>query len=165
MGALNSQVLWLLANREKIFRYFFIPQFICAIPFLWFGYATGKVHAHLLFKGTTTTGAVVAVVPVHFSSRSSSSLDSSTAYEPVVSFTAGSDEFRFQEWKATRIAPSIGVRLPVIYDPSDPEIAMVDRGYLNYLPWVPFSAIGVFLFLVALKGLLKVLFSQVSQPN
>jgi len=156
MGTTNSQVLWLIENREKIFRYFFIPQFIAAIPFLWFGYATGKVHTHLLFKGAATTGTVVAVVPVKFSSRSSS-LDSSTSYEAVVSFTSGNDEFRFQEWKATPIAPSIGTRVPVIYDPADPDVAMVDRGLRNYLPWAPFAAIGALLFLVALKGLLTLL--------
>lgn len=159
MGMTNSHVLWLIANRERIFRYFFIPQFIAAIPFLWFGYATGKVHTHLLFKGAATTGTVVAVVPVQFSSRSSSSL-SSTAYESVVSFMAGNDEFRFQEWKATRFAPNIGTHVPVIYDPTDPDVAMVDRGGRNYLPWVPFSAIGIFLFLVALKGLLTLLFRR-----
>jgi hypothetical protein len=159
MGTTNSQVLWLIENREKIFRYFFIPQFIAAIPFLWFGCATGKVHTHLLFKSAATTGTVVAVVPVKFSSRSSS-LDFSTAYEAVVSFMAGSDEFRFQEWKATPIAPSIGTRVPVIYDPADPEVAMVDRGSRNYIPWLPFAAIGAFLFLVALKGLLTLLFRK-----
>jgi len=162
MGILDSQILWVVGNREKIFRYFFILQFVAVVPFLWFGYSTGRVHAQLLLKGAVTTGTVVAVVPVH---SSSSSLDSGTVYEAVVSFTASNDEFRFQEWKATRIAPSIGARLPVIYDPSDPEIAMVDRGYLNYLPWASFGGIGVFLLLVALKGLLKLRFSQVSRSN
>lgn len=156
-----TQVAGLAANREKVFRYAFLLQFVAAIPFLWFGYITGKVHARILMHGTTARGTVVAVVPVHFSSKSGSS---STAYEAVVTFAAGSpphaDEYRFQEWKATEVRPIIGSQLPVLYDTEDPDTAMVDRGYLNYLPWAPFAAIGVFLFVVATKGLLTLLFRR-----
>src|SRR5215831_14587399 len=134
MSALNSQVLWLTENRERIFRYAFLLPFVAAIPFLWFGYVTGNVHARLLLDGKATTGTIVAGVPVHFSSRSGSV---STAYESVVIFTVGTDEFRFQEWKARKLPPAIGAKVPVLFDPADPEMAMVDRGYLNYLPWAP----------------------------
>ena len=161
MSALNSQVLWLTENREKLFRYAFLLQFVAAIPFLWFGYMTGKVHTRILLHGSTASGTVTAVVPVR---RSSSSGMSSTAYEPVVAFTAGSgsrsDEYRFQEWKATSVRPIIGSQLPVLYDSEDPDIAMVDRGYLNYFPWAPLAVIGVFLFVVAFKGLLIVFFCR-----
>ncbi|GAC1639592.1 MAG: hypothetical protein NVS9B14_20850 [Candidatus Acidiferrum sp.] len=88
---------------------------------------------------------------------------SSTSYEPVITFTADApraDEFRFQEWKATKTTPTVGTKVPVLYDPQDPEIAMMDRGYLNYLPWAPCAAIGSFLVLVALKGLLTLLFRR-----
>lgn len=157
----NSQLLTLVANREKILRYAFLLQFIAAIPFLWFATVTGKQHAQLLVRGQTASGTVVAIVPVHFSSSSGMS---STSYEPVVTFTAGTpphaDEFRFQEWKATKTAPRVGTKVSVLYDPQDPEIAMMDRGFLNYLPWAPCAAIGSFLLLVASKGLLVVLFRR-----
>lgn len=157
----NSQILSLVDNRDKILRYAFLLQFIAAIPFLWFATITGKQHAHLLVSGTHTTGIIVSVVPVRFSSRSSGTTrSSSTSYEPVVSFVAGNDEFRFQEWKGTAISPRIGTKVTVIFDPSDPDIAMMDRGYLNYLPWAPCAAIGLFLLLVATKGLLKVFFRR-----
>lgn len=155
----NSQLLSLVANRDKILRYVFILQFIAAIPLLWLATITGRHHAQLLLRGRAASGTVAAVVPVHFTSRSGTS---STAYEPVVSFTVGAppraDEFRFQEWKGMRTAPSVGTKVSVLYDPEDPDIAMVDRGYLNYLPWAPCAAIGTFLLLVALKGLLSLLF-------
>ena len=153
--------MWLAANRERIFRYAFILQFIAALPFLLFAYSTGKVHTRLLLRGTATTGTVVASVPVQFASGSSRR----TSYEAVVIFMLGEDQFRFQEWKATKVAPSLGARVPVIYDPADPDIAMVDRGYLNYLPWAPCAVIGSFLALVAFKGLLSLLFSQVCSPG
>ena len=144
-------------SRNRILRFACLLQFIAAIPFLWFAYATGKTHSQLLLRGSTTTGTIVGGVPVHFSSGSGLS---STAYESVVTFTAGTDEFRFQEWKARKLPPAIGAKVPVLYDSADPEIAMVDRGYLNYLPWTPCAVIGVFLLLVAFKGLLRLLFRR-----
>src|SRR5262249_37595364 len=139
-------------NRAKILRFAFIFQFIAAIPFLWFANATGKQHVHLLLKGARATGTVVTSVPVHVSN--------STSYATVVSFSSGSDQFRFQEWKSERIAPTVGAKVPVLYAPADPDTAMVDRGYVNYLPWAPCAAIGAFLFLVAIKGLLTPLFRR-----
>jgi len=148
--------MWLAANRERIFRYAFILQFIAALPFLLFAYSTGKVHTRLLLKGAATTGTVVASVPVQFASGSSRR----TSYEAVVVFLLGEDQFRFQEWKATKVAPTLGTRVSVIYDPADPDVAMVDRGYLNYLPWAPCAVIGLFLLIVAIKGLLTLIFRR-----
>ena len=153
----NSQVLSLVANREKILRYAFLLQFIAAVPFLWFATITGKQHAHLLVSGTHTTGTIVSVVPVRASYQGSGTTrSSSTSFQPVVSFVSGTDEFRFQEWKGTSISSSVGTKVSVIFDPSDPDIAMMDRGYLNYLPWAPCAAIGLFLLVVATKGFLRV---------
>ena len=156
---LNSQILSLVDNRDKILRYAFLLQFIAAIPFLWFATITGKQHALLLVSGTHTTGTIVSVVPVRASYRGSGTTrSSSTSFQPVVSFVSGADEFRFQEWKGTSISPRVGTKVSVIFDPSDPDIAMMDRGYLNYLPWAPCAAIGLFLLLVATKGLFKAVF-------
>lgn len=162
MASTLPQIAWLNANREKIVRFAFILQFMAAMPLLYLGYSTGKVHARLLLKGATTTGTIVASVPVQFSSGSSSQ-GSRTSYEAVVAFTVGDDQFRFQEWKATRYEPSVGSRVPVLYDPTDPHTAMLDRGYWNFLPWAPCSAVGLFLFLVALKGFLAIFLSSPRQ--
>ena len=156
MDSVSPLINQLTANREKILRYAFVFQFLAAPPLLLFAYSTGKVHTRLLLRGAATTGTVVASVPVQVASGSSRR----TSYEAVVVFLVGEDQFRFQEWKATRAAPSLGARVPVIYDPADPDIAMVDRGYMNYLPWAPCAAIGGFLALVAFKGLLSLLLSQ-----
>jgi len=156
MGSLASQIALLAENRAKILRYAFVFQFIASIPFMWFATIAGKQNAHLLLKGTHTAGTIVSVVPVHVSQ----SATASTSYEAVVSFSAAGDQFRFQEWKGTSVAPTVGTPVPVIYDFAEPDVAMIDRGYLNYLPWAPCAAIGAFLFLVALKGLVTILFRR-----
>ncbi len=165
MDSVSPLINQLTANREKILRYVFVFQFLAALPFLLFAYSTGRVHARLSLKGAATTGTVVASVPVQFASGSNPASSRRTSYEAVVVFLVGEDQFRFQEWKATRAAPSLGARVPVIFDPADPDIAMVDRGYLNYLPWAPCAVIGGFLAMVAFKGLLSLLFSQVRSPG
>jgi hypothetical protein len=159
MDAANFLAIFVEENRQKYFRYLFLLQFVASLLLLWLGYTTGRVHAQLLLHGRTTMGTVVAVVPVRSSSGSRS-----TAYEPVVTFHVGApsqdDEFHFQEWKATRIAPSIGTQVSILYDPEDPDTAIVDRGYLNYLPWAPCAAVGSFLFLLAVKGFIALFFHK-----
>jgi hypothetical protein len=94
----QEQVAWALANNEKIFRYIFIPQFLAAAIFLSFGYATGKVHARLLFRSARTQGTIVGFKSALISHRSSSgSSNYSTIYEPLIEFTVNDHVFRVQE--------------------------------------------------------------------
>jgi hypothetical protein len=150
-----------VARRERIVRYAFVLQIIAAIPFLAFGYYTGHAHARLLLKGSRTQGTIVELKAVPFQYRSSSgSTSTRTIYEPVVEFTAGDRIVRFQEWKGSQNNSGVGSLVSVLYDPANPAVAMMDRGTLNWLPWAPCAAIGLFLALVAAKGLLTLLFRR-----
>jgi hypothetical protein len=147
----EQQVAWFLANRAKILRYAFVPQLLIAVVFLGFAYKAGKDHAHLLLAGARTQGTVVGFKPVLF--RSNNNSFSRTVDMPIIQFRAGDHVAQFQEWKSSNSDPSLHARVPVLYDPSDTTIAMMDRGALNWLPWAPCAAIGAFLALVSLKGL------------
>jgi uncharacterized protein DUF3592 len=161
----QEQFAWALANRKKIFGYAFIPQFLAAALFLSFAYGTGHVHAHLLFKGTQTRGTIVDLKPVKLSNRSSSGSNwYTTIYEPLVEFNAGDRMVRFQEWKGSESKVGLGWSVPVIYDPADPSVAMLDRGLWNWLPWAPFFAVGLVVGLASLKGLFVFLFVRPSSP-
>ena len=149
----QEQVTWLLSNREKIARYMFIPQFLAAAVFLTFAYGTGHVHAHLLFKGVPTRGTIVALKPAQMSNRSSNGTQSYyTIYEPLVEFSAGDRIVRFQEWKGSRSNAGLGSSVPVLYDPADPSIAMLDHGPSNWLPWAPCFLIGLPVAFASFKG-------------
>lgn len=157
----QQQVAWMLANREKILRYAFIPQFLAAAVFLSFSYGTGKVHARLLLRSARTQGTIVDFRSALISHRSGSSSSYwSTIYEPLVEFTANGREFRVQEWKGSESRVGLGSSVPVLYDPEDPSVAMLDRGPSNWLPWAPFFVIGVILALASLKGLFLFLFQR-----
>ena len=150
----QDQVARLLANRDKIARYLFIPQFLAAALFLTFSYVTGNVHAHLLLKGTRTRGTIIALKPVQMSNRSSTGLTNYyTIYEPLVEFNAGDRVVRFQEWKGSASNAGLGWSVPVIYDPAKPSVAMVDRGPSNWLPWAPCFLIGLPVAFASIKGL------------
>src|SRR5215470_14869037 len=138
----QEQVAWLLANRERISRYIFIPQLVAAAIFLSFAYGTGKVHARLLFRSARTQGTIVGFKSALISCGSSTSY-SYTIYEPLIEFAANDRVFRVQEWKGSESRAGLGWSVPVIYDPADPSVAMLDRGPSNWLPWAPCFAIGV----------------------
>jgi hypothetical protein len=162
----QEQVAWILGNRARILRYYFIPQFLAAAVFLSLAFSTGKTHARLLITGARTQGKIVALRPVRFESRSSSgSIRTSTIYEPTVEFTANDRVVRLQEWKGSESNSGLGWVVPVIYDPSDASCAMMDRGWWNWLPWAPCFAIGFVLALAAGKGLLVFLFRPAPEPE
>jgi|SRR5882724_1103766 len=157
----QEQVAWALANRARIFRYYFIPQFLAAALFLSFAYATGRVHARLLLTGVHTRGKIVGLKPVRIRSRSNGvTSHGSTIYEPTVEFALNDRVVRFQEWKGSESNFGLGWSVPVIYDPSDPSFAMMDRGFWNWLPWAPCFAGGFLVGLAAIKGLLVFLFRR-----
>jgi hypothetical protein len=156
----QDQVAWALANREKIFRYYFIPQALAALLFLTFAYAAGNVHVHLLFVATRTQGVIVGLKPV----RGGSSTFKQTVYLPAVEFRAGDHVIHFQEWKGEASNGGLGLSVPVLYDPANPSIAMIDRSYWNWLPWAPCFAIGLILVFASVKGLFAFLFYRTSTP-
>jgi hypothetical protein len=156
----QEQVAWMLTNREKIFRYIFIPQLLAAAIFLSFAYGTGKVHARLLFRRARTQGTIVSFKPALISHRSGSGTSSySTIYEPLIEFTVNDRVFRVQEWKGSQSRAGLGWSVPVIYDPADPSVGMLDRGPSNWLPWAPCFAVGLVVGLASLKGLFVFLFA------
>lgn len=162
----QDQVAWLLANREKIARYLFLPQFLAAAVFLSFAYGTGHVHVHLLFKSASTRGTIVDFRVVHFRQTSGSvTAHGTTIYEPIVEFTAGDRLVRFQEFKGSESRVGLGWSVPVIYDPTDPSFAMMDRGFWNWLPWAPCFLIGLPVAFASLKGLFAFFTPRAPAPD
>jgi len=162
---LEQGLTWMLANREKIFRYLFIPQFLVAALFLSFSYATGKVHARLLLRSARTQGTIVGFRSALISHRSNSGGSRwSTIYEPLVEFSANGRVFHIQEWQGSESRVGLGSSVPIIYEPADPSVAMLDRGPSNWFPWAPCFVIGLILALVSLKGFFLFLFQQNPEP-
>ena len=152
MDFLNNLIAWMTANRAKILRYAFIPQALVGFFLLGLGYFMGHAHLHLIREGSKTGGRIVGFQQEYF--RSSSGSSSTTAYMPIVEFRVQDRVIRFEDWLA---GSDSGKNTPVIvlYDPSNPSLAMIDRPTMNWIPWAPISAVGLFLVLVALPGFFR----------
>jgi hypothetical protein len=149
-----DQIAWLVAHRDRIARYMFIPQLLAASLFLGFAYYTGQVHAHVLLRGEHAQGRIVAFRAVLRSSRTGSRLsDTDTVYFPVIEFSADNRVIRFEEWKGTPSDSGVGSFVAVLYDPADASHAMMDRGAWNWLPWAPCFAVGLVLSLAGINGM------------
>ena len=163
----QDQVTWLLANREKNLRYAFVPQLLTALALLGFAYFTGRTDAHLLLKGARTQGKIVGFQKRQF--RTNSSLISTgtrgrTVYLPIVEFEADGTLTRFEEHKLVPTGEGVGWTVPVLYDPANPSVAMIDRANWNWFPWSAALAIAVLLILASIKGLFLFLFQRDPEP-
>ena len=156
----ESQVAWILSNREKVFRYAFIPQFLAAAVLLAFAHFTGHTDLHLLLHGARTSGKIVGFRQRQLHTHrnpSSTGMYGRNVYLPIVEFEAQGAIVRFEEPKIVTQSEGVGWRVTVLYDPANPSVARIDRTFWNWMPWAPLLTIGVFLALAALKGLLTFL--------
>jgi Protein of unknown function (DUF3592) len=160
----DSQVSWMLSNREKILRYAFIPQFLVAAVLLAVAHFTGHTDLHLLLRGARTSGKIVGFQQRQLHTHrnpSSTGMYGRNVYLPIVEFEAQGAIVRFEEKKLITQGEGVGWPVTVLYDPASPSVARIDRAFWNWMPWAPLLAIGILLALAALKGLLAFL----SQPQ
>jgi len=127
----------LLKQDKSIVRW--MPLFLLLATFLLgFGGYRGYQRIWLTIAGGRTAGEVVRI-------DSKESTDNSTSYYSIVEFTS-------LQGKPIEVRDNIGSSSPVdqrgdklgvIYDPDDPECALIDRGFWSWLLPVGFSLVGV----------------------
>jgi hypothetical protein len=159
----QPQVEWMIANRARILRYVFLPQLIVAVIFLTFAYFTGKTEVHLLLNGAHTRGKIVGFQrrELHtYRNPSSTGRYGRIVYLPIVEFEAQGNVARFEERKLVSQGEGVGWPVAVLYDPGNVSLAMIDRPFWNWIPWAPALLIGLFLALVAVKGLFSLVLPQ-----
>jgi hypothetical protein len=155
MASANQLVSWMNANREKIFRYAWIPQLFGALVFLGLGYFMGYAHFHLIRQGVRAPGRIIGYKQESFRTTSGNSSTTTNGYMPIVEFHTNDRFVQFQDWLGTYIAGSNNVPVIVLYDPANPTQAMIDRPVWNWIPWAPTFAVGFFLLLGAINRFFK----------
>jgi Protein of unknown function (DUF3592) len=116
-------------------------------------------HLHIdefMFNRATAQGQVVENRPHYGASRE-------TSYRAIVRFTAAGDrDVTVGDWIALD-PPSfrVGQSVPLFYDPADPQHAMIDRGWKNYVPGIP----GLMGFLSILGGLERLFQFRILPPG
>lgn len=153
MASADQFVARVLSNREKILRYAWILQLFAGLVLLGVAYLMGHAHFHLIREGVRAQGIIVGYKQQNF--RRSSDSFSTTGYMPIVEFRAGGRFVQFEDWLGSSIAGSTNVPVIVLYDATNPTVAMIDRPAWNWLPWAPIFAVGLFLVLVAINGFFR----------
>jgi Protein of unknown function (DUF3592) len=156
----DSQVFWILSNRGKILRYAFVLQFLVAAALLTAADFTGHTDLRLLLHGARANGKIVAFQQRQWHTHrnpSSTGMYGRNVYLPIVEFEVQGAIVRFEEKKLVAQGEGVGWPVTVLYDPTNPSVARIDRPFWNWMPWAPLLAIGSLLALAALKGLLTFL--------
>ena len=150
MTTLEQATTWILNRRRKILRYGWIPSGVIGLLLLGFGYQFGERPFHLIVEGTRTTATIVDYEEHRRSNGTS-------GYTPIVEFEANRRSIRFKNWMGYGARRPNSERVTVFYDAANPSHAMIDRGFLNWIPWGPSFAIGVVLTVSALRRWLALL--------
>lgn len=109
------------ANRLKIGCMTVLINLFFMAFCLWGAYA-GYVSWKLQTNGEKTEGTVVRL------NEQSDSEGGCCTYVPIVEFEAGGRAYSFEDGTASDPpAYRVGERVPVLYDPADPETAQIDK--------------------------------------
>jgi hypothetical protein len=155
MSSVQQVVAWMLNNKAQVLRFMRVLQLVSGLFLLGLGYFIGHEHFHLIRAGVRTQGVILGYKEQVFQSYNQGRSYSSTAFMPIVEFHAGERIIRFKDWKGTQSASGRGTPVTVLYDPADPVSAMIDRPVMNWIPWAPIFAVGLFLVLIAANGFLR----------
>jgi hypothetical protein len=150
-AAVQQLVAWMIANREKIMRRAWIVQLFGGLLFLGLGYFMGHQHFHLIRQGVRAPGRIVGYKQESFSTKSGTNSTTTNGYMPIVEFHTSDRFVQFEDWLGTNVAGNKDVPVMVLYDPSNPTQAMIDRPVWNWIPWAPTFAVGFLLTLSAIN--------------
>jgi hypothetical protein len=155
MATVEEFLDFLKNNRPKILHYTLVLQVLVGLFLLFMADRMGRTNFHLIRAGIRTPGRVVGNEQRNFGSSIGSSGRVTTAFLPIVEFSANGQKIRFTDWLGSSSTGSFPERVTVLYDESKPSVAIIDRPILNWMPWAPIGGVGCFLCLVGLKGLLR----------
>ena len=142
---------WAQNHKESMLRYTRIAEVVTGMFLLCLGYFIGKDHYHLIRDGARVQGTIIGYKQQYFRGSDGRLVSGSEALMPIVRFQAGGQDVEFKDWMGTNAAV-LNVRVTVLYDAEKPSLAMIDRPVWNWIPWAPTLGMGVFLFLVGVRG-------------
>ncbi len=152
ISVINRLPEWTTNNKAKVLRYTRVVQAVTGLFLMLLGCYIGIEHFHLVTRGVRTWGTIVGYKEEIMSNGSE--VRWQTAFMPIVKFQAGNRVIQFKDWMGANAAV-LNVRVTVLYDPVNPSSAMIDRPVMNWIPWAPTFAVGLFLVLVAIKAWLS----------
>ncbi|HKF51550.1 MAG TPA: DUF3592 domain-containing protein [Candidatus Acidoferrales bacterium] len=127
-------------------------QILAGTFLLVFGYWIGRDHCRLVVFGMKTQGKLVGYHQATIPTGQSGSNFYDTESMPVIEYHAAGRTVRFQDWMGSNFRVPMGGIVPVLYDPTRPTNAMIDRPVANWIPWGPMMAVGLLLMISGIRG-------------
>ena len=154
MLSVQEFVAWMLRNKSAIFRYAFVVELLGGMLLCGLGYVMGTTQLRLVTRGVKTEGTIVDFRTETIGARRSDGTSrTSNAQMAVVEYHAmGDKKVRFEDWLDDSRSRQKNDRVPVLYDPENPNVAMIDRPLWNWIPWAPILAFGILLVMSGLAS-------------
>jgi hypothetical protein len=143
---------WIRVNGPRISRTIHWVQIATGIFLVGLAYYTGKVQFDLIREGIRTSGQIVRF---EYVTNSRGSRPSSSAFYPIVEFKVDGRSVQFRDRIGSASGGGINDAVTVLFSSESPSVAMIDRPFLNWIPWAPTFIVGSFLLLVGAIGKLK----------
>ena len=140
---------WADENKSKVESYRSAASISVGLLLMFLGYQIGNSHFHLILDGIRTNGRIVEYERTVINPMDSTS----TTFIPIVELQYKNQTIRFKDWKGSQSNSPKDVL--VIYDLSQPSVAMIDRPIWNWMPWAPMFIGGLLLLLASIKNWLK----------
>lgn len=143
---------WIRSNATKVRRISHWLQVVTGLVLVALAWQFGKAPVALLAGGSRATGEIVRFEEV---TSASGRRPAHSAFHPVVEFTVSGQRVQFRDRWGSGSSGGVHARVPVLFDPKEPSVALIDRPLLNWIPWAPILAVGVFLVVVGLTARLR----------
>lgn len=147
-GAVTGLVQWALSNQNAVRRGLAIAQVAAGLALCGLGYAAGREHLHLILDGSRTQGRIISYRQVRMPNSGGATWD--VIALPKVEFVTDGQTFHFEDWMGSE-SEVLNLPVLVLYDPSHPATAMIDRRVMNWVPWAPMIAVGMLLLASAAR--------------
>lgn len=137
--------LWIVSNSYFANRMPTIQEIVNSLrrrapTFVRYGFVLqimGRAHLRLTLKGERAQGIIVAYKQRMFtySSHPSGTFIYFTGDMPIVDYRAEDGKrIRFEDWLEKRSNEMLNQSVPVLYDTTNPSLAMIDRLVWNWMP-------------------------------
>jgi len=145
----QDEFLWRIRNMQKQARYMNPVMILISLMLMAGGYYWGQSITGQLLNGNSAEGVIVELESEYLSG------ENSYYYYPVVEFTLSDGRkvrFRDRTGSANPVLTA-GERVAVIYDPANPEKAMINRGIWSLMPPAGALLMGFIFLFVGIKSL------------
>lgn len=101
----------------------------------------------LLLKGKTAQGTILSYKEKSLTTKNGSPR---STFMPIVKFEVNGKSYQFNNYMGSNSTGGINTTVPVIYSASNPEFAMIDQGWRNFIPWAPIFIMGLLIVMGAI---------------